>query len=302
MRIGVAATPNVAIPTLNWLLESGHELVRVITQPDRPAGRGRELKQSEVALWADQHSIPLVKPANANELLLYVVDLDLLLTIAYGVLLPQFILDSPKYGCANIHFSLLPNYRGAAPVQRALLAGEVRTGVTIFKLDSGMDTGPIYASQTVDIDPEWRSSELLSELSLVGMQLLPQVFQSILSGQSPVSQVGIGTLAKKIGKADAQIDWNSSAAIILNSIRAFYPEPCAWTNFRGEVLKLSKASSTQTVLDLEPGELKTLDSFCYVGTGNGAIVIESVIPSGKREMSAIDWSRGARFLDKERCG
>ena len=104
MRIGVAATPNVAIPTLNWLLESGHELVRVITQPDRPAGRGRELKQSEVALWADQHSIPLVKPANANELLPNVADLDLLLTIAYGVLLPQFILDAPKYGCANMHF------------------------------------------------------------------------------------------------------------------------------------------------------------------------------------------------------
>jgi len=302
MRIGVAATPNVAIPTLNWLLESGHELVRVITQPDRPAGRGRELKQSEVALWANQHSIPFVKPANANELLPYVADLDLLLTIAYGVLLPQFILDAPKYGCVNMHFSLLPNYRGAAPVQRALLAGEVRTGVTIFKLDSGMDTGPIYATQTVDIDPAWRSLELLSELSLIGKQLLPQVLQSILSGQSPVAQTGIGTLAKKISKADAQIDWNSSATFILNSIRAFFPEPCAWTNFRGEVLKLAKASSTQAALHLEPGELKTLDSFCYVGTGNGEIVIESVIPSGKREMSAIDWSRGARFLDKERCG
>jgi methionyl-tRNA formyltransferase len=208
MRIGVAATPNVAIPTLNWLLESGHELVRVITQPDRPAGRGRELKQSEVALWANQHSIPFVKPANANELLPYVADLDLLLTIAYGVLLPQFILDAPKYGCVNMHFSLLPNYRGAAPVQRALLAGEVRTGVTIFKLDSGMDTGPIYATQTVDIDPAWRSLELLSELSLIGKQLLPQVLQSILSGQSPVAQTGIGTLAKKISKADAQIYWN----------------------------------------------------------------------------------------------
>jgi methionyl-tRNA formyltransferase len=302
MRIGVAATPNVAIPTLNWLLESGHELVRVITQPDRPAGRGRELKQSEVALWANQHSIPFVKPANANELLPYVADLDLLLTIAYGVLLPQFILDAPKYGCVNMHFSLLPNYRGAAPVQRALLAGEVRTGVTIFKLDSGMDTGPIYATQTVDIDPAWRSLELLSELSLIGKQLLPQVLQSILSGQSPVAQTGIGTLAKKISKADAQIDWNSSATFILNSIRAFFPEPCAWTNFRGEVLKVSKVSLTQARLPLEPGELKTLDSLCYIGTGKGALVIESVIPSGKREMSAMDWSRGARFLDKERCG
>jgi methionyl-tRNA formyltransferase len=167
VRIGVAATPDVAIPTLNWLLQSVHEVALIITQPDRPAGRGRLLQQSTVADWANEHQIPLTKPENPQQLIGKIEDLDLVLTIGYGVLLPENILELPKNGFLNLHFSLLPAYRGAAPAQRALHNGETTTGVTVFQLDKGMDTGPIFAQESITIDPSWRSFELLEQLANV---------------------------------------------------------------------------------------------------------------------------------------
>jgi methionyl-tRNA formyltransferase len=149
VRIGVAATPDVAIPTLNWLLHSGHEVSVIITQPDRPAGRGRLLQQSVVADWAQDHQISVLKPEIPHELLGKIEHLDLVLTIGYGVLLPESILSLPKNGFLNLHFSLLPSYRGAAPAQRALHSGEEVTGVTVFQLDKGMDTGPIFAQESI---------------------------------------------------------------------------------------------------------------------------------------------------------
>ena len=157
MRIGVAATPEVAIPTLDWLVASEHDLVLVITQPDKPAGRGRTMQQSVVADWAQGRNIRVVKPSSSNDLVGVIDDLDCVVTIGYGVLLPQHILDLPKHGFINLHFSLLPAYRGAAPAQKALQNGEKITGVSVFQLDKGMDTGPIYSKKSVAIEPHWRS-------------------------------------------------------------------------------------------------------------------------------------------------
>ena len=154
MRLGVAATPEVAIPTLDWLLASKHTIELIITQPDKPAGRGRLLTQSPVADWAEPHHIKLAKPSHSTELNGVIDDLDCVITIGYGVLLPQEVLDLPRHGFLNLHFSLLPQYRGAAPAQYALLHGAVKTGVTVFQLDKGMDTGPIFSQIEVGIDPD----------------------------------------------------------------------------------------------------------------------------------------------------
>jgi len=184
VRIGVAATPDVAIPTLNWLLQSEHEIGLIITQPDRPAGRGQVLQQTAVSDWAQGHQIPVVKPGSSQELVGTIEDLDLVLTIGYGVLLPENILSLPKHGFLNLHFSLLPAYRGAAPAQRALHNGETITGVTVFQLDKGMDTGPIFAQQAIDIDPSWRSFELLKHLSDLGPKVVERSFEMIENGES----------------------------------------------------------------------------------------------------------------------
>ena len=149
MRLGVAATPEVALPTLNWLQTSGHTLVRIISQPDKPSGRGQEVHSSPVSQWAKENSFELINPSSVAEIETALSDLDLLITIGYGRILPAATLSIPKFGCINLHFSLLPRYRGAAPIQRAIEAGEIESGVSVFALDPGMDTGPIYTSITV---------------------------------------------------------------------------------------------------------------------------------------------------------
>ena len=220
MRIGVAATPDVAIPTLNWLLQSVHEVALIITQPDRPAGRGRLLQQSTVADWANEHHMPLAKPENPQQLIGKIEDLDLVLTIGYGVLLPENILVLPKNGFLNLHFSLLPAYRGAAPAQRALHNGETTTGVTVFQLDKGMDTGPIFAQESITIDPSWRSFELLDQLANLGPKVVERAFAMIDAGQSPQQQVGTASGAPKISKAEAKIDraWLGEGTIKLRNL------------------------------------------------------------------------------------
>jgi methionyl-tRNA formyltransferase len=222
VRIGVAATPDVAIPTLNWLLQSEHEVVLIITQPDRPAGRGRILKQTVVADWANDHQIPVVKPENPKDLIGRIEELDLVLTIGYGVLLPQNILDLPKYGFLNLHFSLLPAYRGAAPVQRALQNGETVTGVSVFQLDKGMDTGPVFVQQSSTIDPSWRSFELLQHLANLGPDVVNRSLAMIDNGNTPNDQVGEPSIAPKIDKAEAKIDFSKEADFHFEFHTCFY--------------------------------------------------------------------------------
>jgi len=302
MRLGVAATPEVALPTLNWIKTSGHTLVRVISQPDKPSGRGQEMNSSPVNQWAKLNSIELVNPTTVGDINSALLDLDLLITIGYGRILPRTTLSIPKFGCINLHFSLLPKYRGAAPVQRAIQAGETESGVTVFALDPGMDTGPIYSSITVPIPPTMRSYELLEQLSVVGVEAVKDALIAIESGVAPVPQTGEASMAAKINREEAKLDWNSTAHALINKIRAFYPQPQAWTIFRGQPLKISLAKISESDLILQPGELRVVGNECFIGTNDAVLVLQRLTPAGKKEISALDWSRGARFESSERCG
>ena len=294
MRIGVAATPDVALPTLNALLASSHEIALVISQPDRAAGRGQGVRSSPVSTWAINHKIALIRPESPEELVGVIEDLDCIVTIGYGVLLPEAILKLPRYGFINLHFSLLPAYRGAAPVQRAVENGELITGVTVFELDQGMDTGPVYCSSTISIDPTWRAQELFKELAEIAPDVVEAALKAISLGQRPTPQIGQPSRAPKISKEEAKIDWKQSAEIVLRRIRAFYPAPIAWSTWKGESFRITNARLYTTTA--EPGEITIVDGFVTVGCGGStAIALLSVIPSGKKEMLAIDWARGARL-------
>jgi methionyl-tRNA formyltransferase len=301
MRIGVAATPEVAIPTLNWLSQSEHVIELIITQPDRPSGRGRNLQQSVVADWAESHNIPVLKPESSRDLIGRIEQLDLVLTIAYGVILPESILRLPKNGFLNLHFSLLPSYRGAAPVQRTLQNGDTTSGVTVFQLDKGMDTGPIFAQESIVIDPKWRSFELLQQLAALGPTVVERSFDMIASGQSPKAQNGLTSIAAKISKAEAKLDFDQSSQVLVNNIRAFTYAPGAWTTWKNEPFKICAANVSES-MPLAPGEIVVKSDAVLVGTQSGVIEILRVIPAGKKEMNGIDWARGAHLMGGEFFG
>ena len=301
MRIGVAATPEVAIPTLNWLLQSEHSIELIITQPDRPAGRGRLLQQSVVADWADANQITVLKPEGSQELLGKIEHLDIVLTIGYGVLLPLNILTLPKFGFLNLHFSLLPAYRGAAPAQRALLNGETQTGVTVFQLDKGMDTGPIYTQESIEIEPWWRSFELLQHLADLGPGVVQKSFEMIKNQESPKVQEGAASIAAKIDKAEARLDFTNEVIKVSNSVRAFTYEPGAWTLWKGEPFKICSTRISSTSKGAV-GEVSVIDKSVFVTCTNGSLEILRVVPAGKKEMDAIEWARGARLIGGEVFG
>ncbi len=296
MRIAVAATPSVALPTLNWLRRSSHDLGLIITRPDKQAGRGRKISQSVVGDWANEFAIELIKPNHPSEMVNSLADFELLIAIGYGVILPPEVLTVPKYGWINLHFSLLPKYRGAAPVQRAIENGELVTGVTVFALDDGMDTGPIYAQRELKIEHSWRSVELLDHLAQLGPALIEQSIESIESGVKPIEQSGPFSLAPKITKAEAKIDWDQSSGVILNKIRAFSLQPGPWTSWRNENFGILRAQGSEFVSATKPGTICVRGRRAYVSAGQGCEVeILSVLPAGKKEMSAPTWANGARI-------
>ena len=301
MRLCVAATPKVAIPTLDYLLSSNHELISVITQPDRPSGRGQKSRESEVSQWAAQNNVTCHKPQGEQETLAALIDADLLLTIGYGVILPTSVISLPTHGSINLHFSLLPRWRGAAPVQRAIEAGDSVSGVTVFALDEGMDTGPIYLEKRFALDADITSDELLNELADLGVEAVAQTLTLIEQGVRPHAQSLEGaTRAMKISKGDAQIDWNQSAEVISQKIRAFTSNPGAWTNFRESTLKVF--TPTITDFPLPPGELLLKEKKLYIGTATSALEIGEVQPSGKALMPASSWVNGVRLDSGERFG
>jgi methionyl-tRNA formyltransferase len=301
MRLCVAATPKVAIPTLDYLLSSNHELISVITQPDRPSGRGQKSRESEVSQWAAQNNVTCHKPQGEQETLAALIDTDLLLTIGYGVILPTTVISLPTHGSINLHFSLLPRWRGAAPVQRAIEAGDSVSGVTVFALDEGMDTGPIYLEKRFALDADITSDELLNELADLGVEAVAQTLTLIEQGVRPHAQSLEGaTRAMKISKGDAQIDWNQSAEVISQKIRAFTSNPGAWTNFRASTLKVF--TPTITDFPLPPGELLLKEKKLYIGTATSALEIGEVQPSGKALMPASSWVNGVRLDSGERFG
>lgn len=301
MKIIVAATPDVAIPTLDWLLASEHQLVSVITQPDRPAGRGRSLKESVISEWARKHDVPCLKPESVAETASLLEGSDVLLTIGYGVLLPENLLSIPKHGCLNLHFSLLPRWRGAAPVQRAIEAGDSVSGVTVFQLDPGMDTGPIYSVKRFALDSDITSDELFTELGALGVEAVEDSLNAIKAGIRPEPQKNDGaSRAMKISKEECEIDWELGAQLISQKIRAFTSLPGAWTKFRGEVIKIDSVSLTDETL--EPGQIRVINKQLLVGTGTKAISIGFLIPAGKSRIDAKSWLNGARLSDGEIFG
>ena len=301
MRLCVAATPKVAIPTLDYLLSSNHELISVITQPDRPSGRGQKSRETEVSQWAAQNNVTCHKPQGEHETLAALIDADLLLTIGYGVILPTSVISLPTHGSINLHFSLLPRWRGAAPVQRAIEAGDSVSGVTVFALDEGMDTGPIYLEKRFALDADITSDELLNELADLGAEAVAQTLTLIEQGVRPHAQSSEGaTRAMKISKGDAQIDWNQSAEVISQKIRAFTSNPGAWTKFRESTLKVF--TPTITDFPLPPGELLLKEKKLYIGTATSALEIGEVQPSGKALMPASSWVNGVRLDSGERFG
>ena len=294
MRIAVAATPEVAIPTLDALLASKHDLLCVITRPDAPAGRGRALQSTPVANWAETKNVQLFKPETSQSLGELIKDLDLVVTIGYGLLLPIEILETPKHGFINLHFSLLPRWRGAAPVQRAIEAGDNVTGVTVFQLDAGMDTGPIYVSEQIPLSVSTTADQLFQSLANLGVGPVLKTLDLIERGDTPSPQEDVGaTRAYKLSKEEGLIDWNSDAEVINRKINAFSPDPGAWSNFRGQVIKINRVRVSNE--SAEAGVLKAVAKSIFIGTATSALELLEVTPSGKAQMSATSWANGARL-------
>ena len=294
MRIAVAATPAVAIPTLDALLASEHELVSVITKADAPAGRGRTMQSSPVAQWGGANKVTVLKPDSKEDLGELVKGLDLVVTIGYGFLIPLEILQIPRYGFINLHFSLLPRWRGAAPVQRAVEAGDSATGVTVFQLDAGMDTGPIYQSAQIPLSSTTTSEDLFNILAKLGVDPVLSTLDQISRGIEPSAQRTDGvTRAYKLSKAEGEIDWSSDAETILRKIRAFDPNPGAWSAFRGQILKINRARLSSESVPL--AALVSKERSIFVGTATSALELLEVTPAGKSQMSAIAWANGARL-------
>ena len=294
MKIAVAASPEVAIPALEYLLASEHDLALIISRPDSQVGRGRELSPTPVSSWAVTNGMELYCPNKASDFDDRLKSFDLVITVGYGVLLPQIILEQPKYGFINLHFSLLPKLRGAAPAQRAIIDGLTETGITVFKLNAGMDTGPIYQQTKFSIKPNSTAGELLSELALLGPTAIAQTLIAIETGIEPSPQEhALATSAAKLSKAEAQIIWSDSAKNIVNKILGFAPNPGATTQFRGEVLRITKAKVAER--NQEIGEISLEGGSVFVGTATSAIELLEVTPAGKKSMSAAAWANGARF-------
>ncbi len=299
MQICVAATPNVALPTLDYLKDSKHNLASIITQPDKPAGRGQSSQETPVSVWSRENGVPCIKPANLSETLHTLENIELLITIGYGVILPLEVISKPIYGSINLHFSLLPRWRGAAPVQRAIEAGDSLSGVTVFALDEGMDTGPVFVQKRFALDGDITSDELLSELSELGVEALAETLELIELGVKPIPQSNDGaTRAHKISKDEVQIDWHQSAEVISRKIRSLTSNPGSRTHFREKSIKVF--APTYTDISLPPGELRVEGNSLLVGTSTFALRIEQVQPSGKPKMATAAWINGIRLNSGEK--
>ncbi|MFI7394455.1 methionyl-tRNA formyltransferase [Streptomyces tendae] len=309
MKLVFAGTPEVAVPALDALIASGrHEVAAVVTRPDAPAGRGRRLVASPVAERAEEVGIEVLKPAKPRDPAflerLREIAPDCCPVVAYGALLPRVALDVPARGWVNLHFSLLPAWRGAAPVQHALMAGDEITGASTFLIEEGLDSGPVYGTVTETVRPTDTSGDLLTRLAFAGAGLLAATMDGIEDGSlTAVPQPDDGvTLAPKITVEDARVDWTAPALRVDRVVRGCTPAPGAWTTFRGERLKLVQALPLPERTDLAPGQLAAGKNNVYVGTGSHAVELLWVQAQGKKPMRAADWARGARITEGEQVG
>ena len=310
LRLLFAGTPEAAVPSLRALLQSRHEVAAVLTRPDAPAGRGRRLLRSPVGALADEAGIPVLTPRRLAEpgfldaLLALAPDCGVI--VAYGALVPRAALDVPRFGWVNLHFSLLPAWRGAAPVQAALRHGDEITGAATFRLEEGLDTGPVYGVVTEAVAPTDTAGDLLGRLAVSGAALLAATVDGIADGTleaRPQPAEGVSH-APKVTVDDARVDWAAPAAAVDRLARSVTPEPGAWTTFRGERLGLGPVRPIDTVdpvaaLELKPGELHPEKRRVLAGTGTVPVELGEVRPVGRRLMPAADWARGVRITPGE---
>ncbi|WP_433289222.1 methionyl-tRNA formyltransferase [Micromonospora sp. CA-244673] len=305
MRLVFAGTPAVAVPALDAIAASGHDLLAVVTRPDAPAGRGRGLHRSPVGAWADAHGVEVLTPARPREpeFLDRLRELapDCVPVVAYGALVPPAALEIPRLGWINLHFSLLPAWRGAAPVQHAVLHGDELTGASVFQLEEGLDTGPVYGTVTDEVRPADTSGDLLERLAHSGAGLLVAVLDALAAGTAraePQPADGV-SLAPKLTVEDARVRWADPAFAVDRRIRACTPAPGPWTTFRGDRVKLGPVTAVADGPELKPGELLVEKSRVLAGTGTVPVRLGEVRAAGKKAMSAGDWARGVRVAAGE---
>jgi methionyl-tRNA formyltransferase len=308
VRVLFAGTPETAVPSLSAILGSSHDVVAVLTKPDAPAGRGRKLSPSPAAQLAIEAGVEVLKPQRPRDPdfldRLAAIGPDCAPVVAYGGLLPRAALDVPRHGWVNLHFSLLPAWRGAAPVQHAVLAGDEVTGACTFRIEEELDAGPVYGAVTEQVGASDTSGDLLRRLASSGAKLLVATLDGIEDGTlvaHPQPAEGV-SWAPKLTVADAQVDWSAPALRIDRLIRACTPDPGAWTTFRGNRIKLQPVRLDPGTTDVDAGVVREDRDGVRVGTGSHAVVLGEVQPQGRRVMPAADWVRGVRVNPGERLG
>ncbi|HJV98039.1 MAG TPA: methionyl-tRNA formyltransferase [Arthrobacter sp.] len=301
MRVLFAGTPAVAVPSLDALVGAGFDVVAVLTRPDAPVGRKRVLTPSPVAQRAAELGIDVIHAARVDADVtarIAAVNADVAAIVAYGGLIPPAALDVPRHGWINLHFSLLPAWRGAAPVQRAVIAGDDVTGAVTFQLEAGLDTGPVFGTLTESVGPEDTAGQLLERLSHSGAVLLAQTLSAVDAGKAaPQPQQGDVSLAPKLTLDDGRLDWQQPALAIGRRARGVTPEPGAWTTLDGQRVKLEPVRLRPDTVDVAPGALMLNGKNVLVGTGSHAVELTRIQPAGKKMMAAADWARGMATLE-----
>ena len=304
MRLLFAGTPEAALPSLRTLLDSSHEVVGVLTRPDAPTGRGRKLAPSPVKALALEAGIPVLTPRTlrdeAVQQQIRELAPDAAPVVAYGNMVPAAALEIPRHGWVNLHFSLLPAWRGAAPAQRAVLAGARETGMSVFRLETGLDTGDVIAAAPTRIGEFETSGQLLERMSVEGASVLLQTLDALEDGTAELTAQDhdAATHAAKLTTAEARIDWSRSAEEVSAHIRGMSPQPGAWTLLDGARAKILGVEQAPEHAPLPPGRIEATKRQVLVGTGSEVIALSTLAPAGKRPMRAADWARGAA-LDAE---
>jgi methionyl-tRNA formyltransferase len=307
MRLVFAGTPDFAVPALDALQAAGHEILAVFTQPDRPAGRGQKLTPSPVADRAARLGLPLFKPLKLDaeaQATLRGLAPEAMVVVAYGLILPQAVLDIPRYGCLNIHASLLPRWRGAAPIARAIEAGDAETGITIMRMDAGLDTGPMLLREAEPITPTTTADQLHARLAAAGGRLVVAALRGLQDGtlEATPQPASGATYARKLSKEEARVDWSQRAEVIARRIRAFNPAPVAWSELEGERLRLWNARVLNLPTQAAPGTIIDAGSngLIVAAAENAVAVTELQRPGGKRLDAAIavrSWQPLGRRFD-----
>ena len=304
MQLSVASSSLISVPIIEAINRSQHHLSSLITLPDRKVGRGQDLTENEIASWASKQGILVAKPQDISQINQHLLEVQpqLVITASYGKLIPPELLHGPRFGWLNLHFSLLPRWRGAAPVQWSILEGDEKTGISIFKLDKGMDTGPVYLQEEIDLNDEVTTPELLDQLSVLGGVRILDVVEMITKGIKPKAQSQSNiTLAPKISKEMGLIDWNLSGVAISRLIRAIGDRPGTYTFFRGAKLSIHGVRIvTSDVEKRSCGALWNEGDRLLVKALDCTLEVSEVTPAGKKRMKSADFARGARLSADER--